>query len=252
MRLALLADGDVGFAITEYLLELFPADVALIVTTARNEIYALSLHRRIETIIFDTHENLFDEIAKRSVTLGVMAWWPLIIKEPLISLPQNGFVNTHPSLLPHNRGKHFSFWALVEQAPFGVSIHTVTKNIDAGDIIAQKVIEYDWSDTGGSLYVKAQSHMIKLFKAVYPALRIGDFVTRAQQLAEGSYHESEEIVSVSQIDLDAWYPARSLLNLLRAKVFEGRPGCKFYEAGKEYEVSIKIESVHGAEKEGQT
>ena len=249
MRLALLADGDVGFAITEYLLEYFPADVALIITTKRNEIYALGLHRRFETIIFDTHENLFDEIAKRSVTLGLMAWWPFIIKEPLISLPQNGFVNTHPSLLPHNRGKHFSFWALVEQAPFGVSIHTVTKNIDAGDIIAQKVIEYDWSDTGGSLYVKAQDHMISLFKEVYPAIRAGDFVTSAQQLAEGSYHGSEEIVSASQIDLDAWYPARSLLNLLRAKVFEGLPGCKFYEGGKEYEVSIKIEGVHGAGEE---
>ena len=242
MRLALLADGDVGLKILEYLLDRFPSDIAMVVATKNNEISELSSKHGVATFIYEEQEQekLALKLSERAISLGVMAWWPFILPASIIAKPTNGFVNTHPSLLPHNRGKHFSFWALVEQAPFGVSLHFVTTQIDAGDVIAQQRIPYDWSDTGGSLYAQAKTQMIELFRSTYPSLRSGSISAHQQELSAGSFHRSDEISQASEIKLDEHYSARSLLNLLRAKMFDGKAGCTFTEDGIKYEVFVTI------------
>ena len=173
--------------------------------------------------------------------LGLLAWWPRIIKAPLLSLARHGFINTHPSLLPYNRGKHYNFWAIVEQAPFGVSLHMVDEGVDSGDIVAQLPVPYNWEDTGASLYAKAQVAMIELFKSAYPRLRTLAFDRRPQNAAEGSFHRASELEGASTIQLDRMYRARDLLNLLRARTFPGHPGCRFHDSDVEYEARITIE-----------
>ena len=146
-----------------------------------------------------------------------------MIDEALINLPLHGFVNTHPSLLPHNRGKHSNFWALVEQAPFGVSLHFVDAGIDSGPIIAQQAISYSWEDTGETLYFKAQEAMIGLFAKVYPELRQLRINARAQDLSLGSFHWGADMDQKCEIALDSTYTARELLNLLRGPTAGARP-----------------------------
>ena len=165
-----MADGVVGAKIASFLMEEYPSDLTLIVTTQVNEIYSEANTKGFSVSIFDSEKNILDRLGE-GFDLGVLAWWPYILKSPLLDAPKLGFLNTHPSLLPHNRGKHYNFWALVEQAPFGVSIHRVNTDVDTGDIVAQARIEYDWCDTGGTLYNKAQSAMFDLFCKSYPVLR---------------------------------------------------------------------------------
>lgn len=86
--------------------------------------------------------------------LGILAWWPNIISPRLFALPKVGFVNTHPSYLPHNRGRNPNFWSIVEERPFGVSLHFVEQAVDAGRILAQRQIDYGWEDTGETIYKK--------------------------------------------------------------------------------------------------
>ena len=242
MRLVLLADNVVGMRIAEYLLKNHLEDLSLVITTQRNEIYFAAEKMGVPVCIFDSAEGVLTKL-QDWVDLGMLAWWPKIVKSPLLEAPRHGFVNTHPSLLPYNRGKHYNFWALVEQAPFGVTLHRVDSGIDSGDIIAQAKIHYDWTDNGGSLYAKAQAAMVSLFCQTYPLLRTGNFVAKAQDLKIGSFHHSSEIDFASRISLDATYKGRELLNLLRARTFEGYPGCWFEDAGTRYEISIKIREV---------
>ena len=154
-----------------------------------------------------------------------------------------GFVNTHPSLLPHNRGKHYNFWAIVEQAPFGVTLHRVDAGVDSGAIVSQLPIDYDWCDTGETLYYKAQAAMLQLLTITYPSLRNGQFSSIPQNVNAGSFHRASEIESASMIDLEKNYLARNLLNLIRARTFEGHPGCWFTDGGSRYEISITIKKV---------
>jgi len=167
-----------------------------------------------------------------------------MLKKPLLYTPRLGFINTHPSLLPHNRGKHYNFWALVEQAPFGVTLHCVDSGVDTGPIVAQSTLAYDWCDTGETLYNKAKTAMVELFCKTYPILRTEQYDTKPQNAGMGSFHRASELESASQIDLDALYRARDLLNLLRARTFQGYPGCWFEEAGNCYEISVKIRKVN--------
>src|SRR4051812_12402530 len=179
MRLLLLAEGSVGLRITKYLLQHFPADLIAVATVGINEIYQAVDGCGIPVWVVDTEQEFISKIP-RNIDLGILAWWPKVILRPLLQVPRWGFINTHPSFLPFNRGKHYNFWALVEQAPFGVSLHRVTPAVDAGEIVAQRSIPYSWSDTGGTLYTKAQDEMVSLFSETYPSLRKGDFVSVPQ------------------------------------------------------------------------
>ena len=242
MRLLLMADKDVGGEIACFLLKEFPQDLAAIVTIDRNSIFYEAKKVGVQTALFQSSQQVVHQLKKGAIEpdLGVLAWWPKILREPLLSFPRHGFVNTHPSLLPYNRGKHPNFWALVEQVPFGVSLHFVDDGVDSGDIIAQRVIDYGWEDNGGSLYAKAQHEIVSWFKEVYPVIRTLEIPRQKQNLEQGSFHRADEIDLVSKINLDTQYNARDLLNLLRARTFLGYPACWFCDNGEEYEVRIEI------------
>src|SRR5205823_2644534 len=124
--------------------------------------------KKLADVVLDAQElapeRLVSLFCERAVDLGILAWWPRIIADPLLSAPKRGFLNFHPSLLPHNRGKHTTFWNLVEDVPFGVSIHWADAGIDSGPIAFQRPILKTWLDTSESLYRRAQAEMVDLFR----------------------------------------------------------------------------------------
>jgi len=242
ISLVIFADGDVGNALVNWLIVNYYNDIALIVTTNENDIFRNCCNNGIKSYVFTNTIEYIDLINKNNIEidLGLLIWWPNIIKEEVITNSNHGFVNTHPSLLPYNRGKHYNFWSLVEESPFGVSLHVVEQGIDNGSVVSQSKIEYDWEDTGESLYIKAKKEMVKLFQLTYPTLRNLEFSGSPQNLSKGSYHHSSEIDEASRLNLDSDIQTRKLLNLLRARTFEGKPGCNFKDKGIEYEIRINI------------
>jgi methionyl-tRNA formyltransferase len=241
MKIALFADQAVGQRIAAYLLENFCDDVAFVVTTSQNEIAELAQRHDVPSLLSNDWESLLSRL--RGIDLGILAWWPKLIKSTIINSTLMGFINTHPSLLPFNRGKHYNFWALVEEAPFGVTLHVVDEGTDTGPIIAQQSIPYDWTDTGETLYRKAQTAIVELFQSTYPQLRLAGVHAVAQDLSQGSYHHSSELEPASEVQLDRLYHGRQILNLLRARSFDGHPGCWFDDGGQRYEITIKIRKV---------
>lgn len=244
MKLVLFADNKVGLEIFNYLVSFFPEDLATVVVTSdHSPICIEAISKNIPVEVFNKNQNNFG-IQENKYDLGILAWWPNIIKEPILNIAKFGFINFHPSYLPFNRGKHYNFWALVEQCPFGVSLHKVDKGIDTGDIISQQLISYDWEDNGETLYIKAQEEIVGLFKSTYPTIRNGNFDTTPQDLTVGSFHLASELDNASRIYLDEKYSARELLNLLRARTFKGHPSCWFEEIdGQKYEVRVQINKI---------
>lgn len=242
MKLLLMCDAKVGNAIAEWLLDYYPEDVGAVVTVSEGKVMTTAREKGIPSIIFVSESQLNAALSKLvPFDLGILAWWPKLISRTVISFAQGGFINTHPSFLPYNRGKHFNFWALVEAAPFGVSIHFVDEGIDSGAIVAQQAIPYDWEDTGETLYLKAAQSTFDLFKSTYPQIRSGAAIHREpQDLSKGSLHFAKEIDLASTIQLNKKYTARELINLLRARTFPGFPACSFEEDGEKYEISVII------------
>lgn len=67
-----------------------------------------------------------------------------LLREPILRVPRLGVVNRHASLLPHFRGRLGSFWSHAHEPPeYGITIHFVAKELDAGPIILQKQYDLD-------------------------------------------------------------------------------------------------------------
>lgn len=237
-----MADSYVGGRIFEWLIDSYLEDIFIVFTTNENNIYDIAKKNNISCFVFKSTEETLKILNKYDSRpdLGFLLWWPKIIKKDLLTFPNFGFINTHPSLLPYNRGKHPNFWAIVEEAPFGVSLHFVEESIDSGDILAQSEISYNWEDTGGSLYEKAIIETIDLFKRTYPSLRHLRLPRYKKNKKKGTFHLAKELETASKIELDNQYRARDLLNLIRARTFSGYPSCWFEDGGKIYEVRIEI------------
>ncbi|SNT63954.1 methionyl-tRNA formyltransferase [Tardiphaga sp. OK246] len=243
MRLLLMADGTVGLSIFEWLASNWAADLALVVTTSKNAIFEASTQHNIPCAVFTSESDLIEyaDQEHQQFDLGFLAWWPKLLRRDLLALPIAGFVNTHPSFLPYNRGKHYNFWALVEQVPFGVTLHKVDEGVDTGEIVSQRQIEYGWEDNGASLYSKAQQETVVLVKDCYPDLRTLKLSGFPQPIGSGSYHQASELEQASHINLDRSYTGRELLNLLRARTFRPHPACWFSDGDDVFEVRIEIE-----------
>ena len=115
MKLIVFADGEVGEKILAFLLHTYPDDIAAVVVTEENRIYRQAKDARLPTLIYQDNDIFYGQIKRfsESYDLGLLVWWPIIIKEPLIDLPVKGFVNFHPSLLPYNRGENIITFGLL-------------------------------------------------------------------------------------------------------------------------------------------
>ena len=250
-KIAVFADKLVGKSTIEFLLANYPDDIEVIACVNEDSvIYKDLLQSNLgfsKKVIFDKDLNeteTIDLLRERNLDYIILAWWPKIIKEPILSIPKIGILNFHPSLLPYNRGKNYNFWSIVEESPFGVSIHFVNKAIDGGDIIFQHKIEKSWEDTGATLFEKAQYEMLKLFKSNYGKIRDGEYTPIKQLPGTGSFHLSKELNSASFIELDKTYTAKELLNIIRARTFPPHPAAWFESDGVKYEVRIEITKIN--------
>ena len=242
-KIVIAADGNVGKEILLYLERNFRQDVAMCVVVPGSEVESLAHSFGFRVVPWRSEVDVANQLKTINVDIGVLAWWPYVLHEPLITEPKQGWINTHPSLLPHCRGKHYNFWSIVEEVPFGVSLHWISKDLDHGDLIVQQQIDYDWTDTGESLYFKAQGEMSKLFVNNYELIREGRASRFTQEKNSGSFHLANEINSASQLTLSQQITVRDLLNLLRARTFEGYPACTFTDNGNLYEVRISISKI---------
>ena len=170
--------------------------------------------------------------------LGILAWWPTIIREPVLSLPRRGWVNLHPSLLPWNRGKYPNAWCLIDGTPAGVTIHKIDAGIDTGPTLAQERIATDWTDTGATIYANALQAIVTLFERSIDGI-LADQLPAVQQPG-GTYHRPAELDSLCQLDLDREYKLRDLLNIIRARTFAPHPSASFVEDGQRFDVRVTI------------
>ncbi len=104
-----------------------------------------------------------EELKALAPDLFILAWWPYLLRSDLFGIAGEGCINFHPSLLPYDRGKHTTFWTLVEKSPFGVSLHFIDAGVDTGPIAFQRPLTKTWEDTGKTLYDRAQAAIVDLF-----------------------------------------------------------------------------------------
>lgn len=141
-----------------------------------------------------------------------------ILREETLSIPPQGCINFHKSMLPYNRGANPNVWTILEGTTAGVSIHLMDKGIDTGPILAQREVETGFNDNARTLYEKLEQAQWELFLDFWPEYRAGNIEPKPQP-HRGTFHQIADFKSIRRINAEDTYRAIDLLNLLRAMTY---------------------------------
>jgi methionyl-tRNA formyltransferase len=193
--------------------------------------------------------SVIEAIRELKPDIAVSVLFGYILHPSLIQLFPKGCINLHPSLLPYNRGSHPNVWSILEGTPAGVTLHYIDAGIDTGDIIAQLDVTVTEIDTGATLHKRLELSALELFSQTWPAIRSNQNSRRAQVQDAGTRHRVRDLEKVDEIDPEATYKAKDLINLLRARTFPPYPGAYFRSGGRK--VYLRLDLAYGpAEAQG--
>jgi phosphoribosylglycinamide formyltransferase-1 len=138
------------------------ADIKLVVSDAP-DCYALirAKNSGIRTLLVerkkfktktDFETEILNTLKKENIDLIVLAGYMRMLSADFISAYENKILNVHPALLPSFKGTNgikdaFEYGAKVT----GVTVHFVTKDMDAGPIILQSSVKVTEDDTEETL-----------------------------------------------------------------------------------------------------
>ena len=111
--------------------------------------------RAIPFVEVDSAPELNSVLIQHKMLLGVLADFGMIIPEELLTIPEYGIWNIHPSLLPRYRGSSPIQTALLNgDTTTGVTIIQIDRKLDHGPLLAQETVAIDHDDTTPTLSEK--------------------------------------------------------------------------------------------------
>jgi methionyl-tRNA formyltransferase len=160
-----------------------------------------------------------DLIKSKNPDLIFSIYYRKIIKQNILDIPSLGCINIHPAILPKGRGPAPTMWNVLNGDEFaGSTIHYMVEDVDAGDIIDQKIIRVN-NRTGFELNRDLMDVCYELFVGNFNAICVGKNKRIPQNHADAEYclpfKESLEYIS--------WGCPDSVVNAIRAftKPYDG-------------------------------
>lgn len=190
-----------------------------------------------------------DEFVALNTDLAVLAFVTAIVPPQVFSVPRQGSICFHPSLLPKYRGASAINWALIKgESVTGLSLFWVEKGIDTGPILLQKTVKVEPDDTTGTLYfnkifplgIEAIGEAIDLINAGNPPRIVQDEAKASYDPPCGDAHAK----------IDWSKPAREIYNLIRG--CDPQPGAHTTFNGKMVRIfDARLQSGNNSAPAGQ-
>ncbi len=172
------------------------------------------------------------ELAGFHPELIVVAAFGYILPGEMLSLPEFGCLNVHPSLLPKHRGPSPVADTLLCGDVFaGVTIMLMDEALDSGPILAQRKVGISDLDTTGSLTHKLASAGTELLMETLPEWLEGRLKPQAQNEDSATY---SKLIANRDGELDWRLTAVELWRRVRA--FNPWPGCYTWWKGKRLKI----------------
>jgi methionyl-tRNA formyltransferase len=252
LRFIFAGDRPIAVTILQFLLSQGARPLALMVSDASNASHSAELISLCDHLgpdcIWRGKSFLEEQNTKRMRDFSLQyifgIHFPLIIPRQILSLPSVGVLNLHPAYLPYNRGWHNSAWAMLEETPYGGTLHFMNEGVDTGDIVHQKRVMAAPDDTGDSFYKKAVQAEIDTFIEAWPMLVSGRPRRIPQDATAGTAHKKRDLEAsgVQRLDLDQPMPGRQFLNKLRALTTSSPSEAAYFEEdGARYRVRVAIQ-----------
>lgn len=193
--------------------------------------------------IFDAsrlnEQTVVDALAALRADAGLSVLFGYKLAREVFGMFPKGCFNLHPALLPHGRGADPNAWAIIDREPAGATLHWIDAGIDTGDIVAQRRVAVEPTDTGETLHRRLEQACIDLLADCWPSIAAGN-APRHPQGSGGSSHRRADLRVAERIDLDARYSGRELLDRLRALTFPPHPSAYFEEDGRRIRIRVEL------------
>jgi methionyl-tRNA formyltransferase len=120
------------------------------------------------------------------VILSVAA--PQIFREPLLQVPSWGCINVHSGCLPRYRGMMPVFWQMAHaERQIGVTVHTITEEIDGGDILKQVLTDTVAGESLTAAILRTKRLGARMVVEVLQDIQAGRVTRTPMNIREGSY-----------------------------------------------------------------
>lgn len=246
MRVVLFANNLVGWRVAEKIRAAGDEIVAVVVHPMGRRRYAdeiiaaagVPAHCVIDGSTL-RDDGVAGQLGSFGADYGVSAFFGYILRKPVIEAFSRGVINVHPALLPYNRGSYPNVWSIVDGTPAGVTVHFIDEGVDTGDVIAQREVSVEPTDTGATLYRRLEEASWALFDETWAQLRSGN-VPRRPQPTGGTSHKMKDVVDIDEIKLSAAYSGQQLIDILRARTFPGHRGAYFMKDGRRVYLELSL------------
>ena len=180
-----------------------------------SSIQSLAFNNSISLISLNTNcLNASSKIEEFQPDVIIVSCYARRLPQSILSLARKGSFNVHPSLLPKFRGPNPLFWQLREGVKeYGVTLHRMTNDFDAGDIISQKKVNID-----DGLYIDDVTDMLASQAADLIIDTLGDIesdslVELTQNKKHSSYQSNPE---KDDYTVSTSWTAKRLYNFINA------------------------------------
>jgi len=135
------------------------------------------------------HQPEFLDILRRqNLDLIISVAAPTIFKKELIELPRLGCINIHHAPLPRYRGMMPNFWQLYHgEKTVGITIHKINPKIDEGEIILQRQVLINPSESLDALIRRTKRLGAHSMIEAIEMLKKGKAQYQPNRPEEGSY-----------------------------------------------------------------
>lgn len=173
------------------------------------------------------HSLWIERIEKMQPDVIFSFYYRHMLSQELLALAAKGAFNLHGSLLPKYRGRVPINWAILHgETETGVTLHKMIAKPDAGDIVAQKKISIDATDTALVLHEKIRQAAEQLLADTLPLIKIGDYSATPQDESKATYFGRRS----AEDGLIDWSKSATEVNNLVRAITEPYPGAFTYLA----------------------
>lgn len=121
------------------------------------------------------------ELRELDVDLGIVIGWSQILRPATLATASLGWIGTHASMLPKNRGSAPVNWSLIRgETETGNSLIWLNENVDEGNLIAQQAISITPYDTCATIYQRIGETNRDMLLDVVPKMLAGERISHPQ------------------------------------------------------------------------
>ncbi|MBV8552871.1 MAG: hypothetical protein JOY54_16365 [Acidobacteriaceae bacterium] len=206
----LKAIAGTGYEIVAVMTSLSPKGDLSIAAAANRLAYAIWPAQRVK----DPHFGVEVKSARIDIILNVHSRY--IVQKEVLLAPRIGAFNMHPGPLPEYAGLNTVSWAIYRgESNYGVTVHWMSQEIDAGDIAYEKRFSVDENETPISLIHKCVIHGVPLILQMLETAFVNPHaIPRIKQQLQRRRYFGKQIPQNGQLSWKA--PARDVVNFVRA------------------------------------